>query len=52
MHKLTHYGEIKKWAHDSRIVRAKENLKLSQGVPSQRQSSDTNQPMKALRQGR
>ena len=28
--KLTHYDEIKKRAHDSQLVRAKENLKLSQ----------------------
>ena len=26
--KLTHHDEIKKKAHDSQIVRAKENLKL------------------------
>ena len=39
-------------AHDSQIVRAKENLKLSYGGPSQRQTSGTNQPIKALRQGR
>ena len=29
--KLTHYDETKKRAHDSQIVRAKGNLKLSQG---------------------
>ena len=29
--KLTHYDETKKRAHDSQIVRAKENLKLSHG---------------------
>ena len=38
-------------AHDSQIVRAKENLKLSYGGPSQRQASGTNQRIKALRQG-
>ena len=37
-------------AHDSQIVRAKENLKLSHGCPSYRQASGTNQPIKALRQ--
>ena len=31
--KLTHYGGTKKRAHDSQIVRAKENLKLSHGGP-------------------
>ena len=34
------------------IVRAKENLKLSYGGPSQRQASGTNQRNKALLQGR
>ena len=29
--KLTHYDKTKKMAHDSQIVRAKENLKMSQG---------------------
>ena len=29
--KLTHYDETQKRAHDSHIVRAKENPKLSQG---------------------
>ena len=50
--KLTHYDDTKKMAHDSQIVRAKENLKLGHGGPSQRQASDTNQPIKTLRQGR
>ena len=36
----------------SQIVRAKENLKLSYGGPSQRHTSGTNQRIKALRQGR
>ena len=36
-------------AHDSQIVRAKENLKLSYGGPSQRQVSGTNRRIKALR---
>ena len=35
--KLTHYGGTKKRNHDSCIVTAKENLKLSHGGPSQRQ---------------
>ena len=47
--KLTHYDETKKRAHYSHIVRAKENLKLSYGGPSQRQAPGTNQPIKALR---
>ena len=38
-------------AHDSQIVRVKENLKLSYGVPCQRQESGANQRIKALRQG-
>ena len=46
---LTHYIDTKR-AHDSQIVRAKENLKLSHGGPSQRQVSATNQPIKASRQ--
>ena len=33
--KLTHYDETKKMAHGPQIVRAKENLKLSYGGPSQ-----------------
>ena len=33
---LTHYDETKKRAHDSHIVRAKENLKLSHGGSSYR----------------
>ena len=46
--KLIQDDETKKDAH----VRAKENLKLSHGRLSQRQASDTNQPIKDLRQGR
>ena len=38
-------------AHDTRIVRAKENLQLSYGGLRQRQVSGTNQRIKALRQG-
>ena len=41
----------KEKVHDSQIVRAKENLKLSNDGPSQRQASGTNQRVKALRQG-
>ena len=33
---LTHHDETKKKAHDSQIVRAKENLKLSHGGSSYR----------------
>ena len=40
-----------KRAHDSHIVRGKENLKLIYGGPSQRQASGTNQQIKALHQG-
>ena len=50
--KLIHYDETKKRAHDSQIVRAKEELKLSHSTPSQRQASGTNQQIKALRQYR
>ena len=50
--KLTHYDEKEKRAHDSQIVRAKENLKLSHGGPSYSQASGTNPPIKALRQRR
>ena len=39
-------------AHDSQIVRAKENLKLSHGGSSYTLASGTNQPIKALRQSR
>ena len=35
----------------TQIVRAKENIKLSYGGPSQRQASGTNQRIKVLRQG-
>ena len=49
--KSTHYDDTKKRAHDPQIVGAKENLKLSYGGPSQRQASNTNQQIKALRQG-
>ena len=37
--KLTHYDETKKRAHDSQIVHAKEEPKLSHSTPSQRQAS-------------
>ena len=46
--KLEHYDETKKRAHNSQKVRAKENLKLSHGGPSQRQASCTNPWIKAL----
>ena len=36
--KLTHYGETKKRVHDLQIVKVKENLKLSDGGPSQGQA--------------
>ena len=42
--KLTHYDDTEKMAHSLRIVRAKENLKLSYGGPSRQRQ--------ALRQGR
>ena len=48
--KLTLHNETKKRTHDSQIVRAKENLKLSHGGSSYRTASDTNPPIKALRQ--
>ena len=49
--KLPHYDETKKMARDSQIVRAKENRNLSHDGLSQRQTSDNNQLVKALRQG-
>ena len=49
--KLTH-DDTKKRAHDSQIVRVKENLKLSYGGPRQRQAFGTSQRIKVLRQGR
>ena len=49
--KLTHYDETKKRAHDSQKVRAKENLKLSHGGPSQRQAAGTHRLIKALCHG-
>ena len=39
----SNYDDTKKRAHDSQIVRAKENLKLSYDGPGQRQASGTNQ---------
>ena len=48
----TQNDETKKRAHDSQIVRAKENLKLSYGGPSQQQAPGTDQLVKALRQDR
>ena len=50
--KLTHYDETKERTHDSQIVRAKENHKLSYGGPSKQQALGTNQRIKALCQGR
>ena len=38
--------------YGTQIDRAKENLKLSYGGPSQGQASGTDQQIKALRQGR
>ena len=46
--KLTQYDDTKKRAHDTQIVRAKENLKLSYGGPSQRKASGINHRIKAL----
>ena len=37
-------------AHDSQMVRSKENLKLKHGGPSYSQASGTNPLIKALRQ--
>ena len=50
--KSTHYDETKKRTHDTQIVRAKENLTLSHGGPSQRQASGANRLIKSLCQGR
>ena len=49
--KLTHYDDTKVRNHDSQWVKAKENLKLSYGGPSQWQASGTNKRIKAFRQG-
>ena len=49
--KLKLFDETKKRAHESQIARDEENLKLSYGGPRQRQTSCTNQPIIALRQG-
>ena len=43
------HDETKKMTHDSQIVRAIVNLKLSHGEPSHRQTSGTNPPIKVLR---
>ena len=48
--KFTHYDERNKRANDAQIVIAKKTLKLSKGWPSLRQASDTNPPIKAIRQ--
>ena len=48
--KLTYNDETGKQAHDSQIVRAKENLKLSHYGPSYSQTSGTNPRNKALHQ--
>ena len=48
--KLTHYDLTSQKDNVSQTVRAKE--KLSHGATSQRQASDTNSRMKALRHGR
>ena len=50
--KLPHYDETKKRAHDSQVVRGKENFKLTHGGSSQRHVSGANPPIKALRKGR
>ena len=47
--KLTHCDDTKKRAHDLKMVRAEENLKVG---PAERKTSGINQPIKALRQGR
>ena len=44
--KLTHYDETEKRAHDSQIVRAKENLQLSRSGPSLGQASGTTHRLK------
>ena len=44
--KLAHIDETEKSAHDSQIIRAKENLKLSHGGSSYSQASGTNPPIK------
>ena len=41
-------NDTKERAHNSQKVRAKENLKMSYGGPSQRQALGTNQRFKSL----
>ena len=48
--KLTLHDETKKRAHNSQMVRAKENLQLSHGGSSYTKASGTSPPIKALRQ--
>ena len=50
--KSTYHDETNKRGHDSQMVRAKENLKMSYGGSSQRQSSCTNPRTEALPQSR
>ena len=45
------HDETKKMAQDSQIVRAKENIKLSQEECDQSLASATKQPMKAILPG-
>ena len=52
INQITQYDETERKARDSQMVRAKENLKLTQGGPSYSQASGTNPPIKALRQSR
>ena len=47
-----HFDETRKRAHESQIVRAKENLELSHDGPSYSLASGANPPIKALRQSR
>ena len=49
---LTHYDETERRAHDSHIVRAKENLEFGHGGSIYSQASGTNLSIKALRQSR
>ena len=49
--KHTHYNKTQKMAQVSQIVRAKENLIVSYGGPSQRQTSDSNQRIYTLPSG-
>ena len=46
--KLIHYDEAKKTAHNSQVVKAKENLQLSHGGHAKVKHQTPKKPMKTL----